>query len=211
MTTRAAQRKSRPTTETVLKTLTALFGLVVAVLGFWTTQLNKEKQQAESRTVVVQQESSELRQQVTAMGEEIERLKTELAAGGSTPTGTTLAPDGGQRYSVVLQAEEALDVDNRKKSRVESSGIEVSRATDADYLINPRGNEFFPLTTDLNEANCKSAVGSEVDSRGSFHFDDLTSGMTFCVPTSQSRLAGIKVGKLPLVSKGPIELEVVLW
>jgi transcription initiation factor TFIID subunit TAF12 len=209
MTTPTVERKSRVSAETVLKTLTALFGLMVAILGFWTTQLTKEKQQAESRTVVVQQESTELRQQVEDMSQEIERLKQERDAASSTPPGTT--PTGGQQYSVVLQLEETLDLDNRRKSKVESSGTEVSRASYSSYLVNPRGSEFFPISTDLTEANCKRAVDSQEDQTDSFHFDVLTQGLTFCVATSESRLAGITVAELPPVSEGPIELAIVLW
>ena len=133
MTTRAAERKSRPT-----------------------TQLSRDKQQAESPTVVVQQESAELREQVAALRQEIERLKAEREA--SPPTSGPAASGGTvQGRRVALQAGEAVDVDNRRRYRVESSGVEVSRVTDSDYLMNPRGYEFFPLTTDLNETNCKGA------------------------------------------------------
>ena len=205
------ERKQRTSAETVLKTLTALFGLIVAVLAFWTTQLNQEKQQAESRTVVVQQESTELKQQVAAMSQEIERLKGQLAAAPSTPAGTTPAPTGGSQYSVVMRIGETLDLDNHRKSKVESSGIEMSRASYSNYVVNPRGREFFPISTDLTEANCKRIVDSQVDETDSFAFEVLTQGLTWCVATSESRLAGITVAKLPPVSEGPIEFDVVVW
>jgi cell division protein FtsB len=209
MTTPVEERRSRASAETVLKTLTALFGLLAAVLGIWTTQLSREKQQAESRTVVVQQESSELKQQVVAMGEEIERLKAQLDA-ASTPGESTSSPAAGQ-YRVVLELDETLDLDTRRTSRVESTGTEISRARSQNLLVNPRGYEFFPISTDLNEANCRSAVEGRDNRRDDFNWDELTPGLTFCLATSESRMAGITVVEKAITYEGSIELGVQLW
>ena len=209
MTTPTVERKSRASAETMLKTLTALFGLIVAVLAFWTSQLSKEKQQAESRTVVVQQESTELKQQVDTLSQEIERLKRELAA--APPNGGTSQSPAARQYSVTMQVGETLDLDNRRKTRVESNGTEVSRATIDDLLTNPRGYEFFPVSTDLNEANCREAVEGTNDGRDSFAWQELTTGLTFCVVTSESRMAGVTVIKRSVTYEGSVELGVQVW
>jgi uncharacterized small protein (DUF1192 family) len=209
MTTPTVERKSRASAETVLKTLTALFGLIVAVLAFWTSQLSKEKQQAESRTVVVQQESTELKQQVDTLSQEIERLKRELAA--APPNSGTSKSPAAQQYSVTMQVGETLDLDNRRKTRVESNGTEVSRATVDDLLTNPRGYEFFPVSTDLNEANCREAVEGTNDGRDSFTWQELTTGLTICVVTSESRMAGVTVIKRSVTYEGSVELGVQVW
>jgi uncharacterized small protein (DUF1192 family) len=210
MTTPTVERKSRASAETVLKTLTALFGLIAVVLGIWTSQLNREKQQAETQTVVVQQESSELKQQVAAMSQEIERLKAQLAtAPSSSAEGTP--PAGGQRYSVALRLGETFDLDTRKRSRVESTGTELSRAGYENMLMSPRGYELFPISADLNEANCRTVVESGDNRRDSFAWDEMTPGLTFCLATSESRMAGVTITKKAVTYEGSLELGVQVW
>ena len=210
MTTPTLERKSRASAETVLKTLTALFGLLVAVLGFWTTQLTKEKQQAESRTVVVEQESTELKAQVAAMSQEIERLKAELPSEGPSPGETPSSPSAKQ-YGVVLKLGETYDLDTQRRSRVQSTGVELSRASFRNLLVNPRGFEFYPISADLNEANCRNVVEGRDNRTDSFSWDQLTAGLTFCLLTSEDRIAGITVVKKAVTHEGAVELGVQLW
>jgi hypothetical protein len=120
---------------------------------------------------------------------------------GSTPEG----------FDVTLRLDEAYDLDTQRKTTVASPSTELSRASYRNMLVNPRGYEFFPLTNDLTEATCRSVIEA-LDGRDSgFTWDELASGLTFCVPTSESRIAGITVTKRAPTWEGPLTLKVTLW
>jgi hypothetical protein len=77
--------------------------------------------------------------------------------------------------------------------------------------MNPRGYEFFPLTNDLSEATCRTVIEERDGRKNGFIWEDLARGLTFCVPTSEARIAAITVTDRAPTWEGPLTLKITVW
>ena len=85
------KEKRRASTETVFKTLTALFGLATALLSLFAGYQNNQKQQAQSQ-------SSELQQQIESQNQKISTLEQQLNTQTTTTTGPIEGPTSEPLY-----------------------------------------------------------------------------------------------------------------
>lgn len=139
--------------------------------------------------------------------------RTTTADDNDVPTADD--PAGGPEpevNSVSLQPSQAIDLDNFRTSTVESDSLELSRLGSPNMLSSPRGYNFWPTTRDLTLGTCRALVEGDESAQEWFFWEELSDGLSFCLLTSESRIAAVTVTHKPVsFETGPLELELRVW
>ena len=104
-------------------------------------------------------------------------------------------------------------MDNNRTTTVDSDSIELSRSYFENMLWSPRGYNFWPTTQDLTLENCTALIEEATGTvEESFFWDDLSEGLSFCLLTSESRIAAVTVTDRPVqYQSGSLGVEVRVW
>jgi hypothetical protein len=115
-----------------------------------------------------------------------------------------------KKYDVRMGQEDHLDVDSGRKFKLHSQNSDLmwgpKYGLQAANKLGVHG-----LGQPITLKNCLETVGDFSDGKFKIEFSELTEGLTFCIPTSEARVAGITVLSKPLTEAGSIILRVVLW
>jgi hypothetical protein len=111
-------KRNRLSAETIFKTLTALFGLIAAVLGIFVTQQTNQKEKAKDQSLQLQQQIDSLNGQVAALEQQLKAQPTTTGSDGPSRTGSTgtFRPASGPgtiNYEFTLPHQKGIDLDNK--------------------------------------------------------------------------------------------------
>jgi hypothetical protein len=209
-------KKQRPTAETTLKTFTALFALVAAVMTFWTTRLDHQKNQAEDQSAQLEKHISALNKQIQALELQLERQTTTTAgtAGADAPVAGSPS-DAAFTRRLVLTLDLSNDGDYANIDLAKGVVRKDNSATDLSYdhksgqfrLGTWFGTMSLPVQGSVGRTECTRAVDTQPASKP---ITKLVPRLQFCATGNGGGVALLRVAAPP-AADGTLVLTESYW